>query len=65
MTDRDNMRKLRIGLKIDSFNGGVLDEEELGLLSMAELLELKKSVSDYLKLIESVAPKSWNSTTDG
>lgn len=56
--DNNDMKKLRIGLKIDSFNGGVLDEEELGLLSTAELLKLKKSVSDYLKLIESVAPKS-------
>lgn len=53
-----NMKRIRIGLKIDSFNGGMLDEEELRLLSTAELLKLKKSVSDYLKLIESVAPKS-------
>lgn len=52
------MKRIRIGLKIDSFNGGMLDEEELRLLSTAELIELKKSVSEYLKLIESVAPKS-------
>ncbi len=58
MMDEKRLKEVRVGLKLDSFYGVILSEKELKSLPTSELLKLKKSISDYLKLIESVSPNT-------
>lgn len=58
MMDEKRLKEVRVGLKLDSFYGAILSEKELKSLPISELLKLKKSISDYLKLIESVSPNT-------
>ena len=53
MTKNETMR-MQIGLKLDAQKNSQLNNEELRLLSVEEIKELRASVAAYLTSIDSV-----------
>lgn len=54
----NDMQRIRIGLKLDSFNGSRLTKEELEKLSVEEFAEHQSAVVAYMELIKSVTPSN-------